>query len=163
MKLLTVKILPVALWSGDFNHENASRNLAVVWDIIQLGTCTVNCTIKKQIRGFFLHPMRGEHRIKSTNDREGSRYKNYDAASGTIFRISKFFKEANRKFIYIFLLNKASGYKLKKHLRMYRKYWFNFIGFQKNIYLVTQNYKQTNKQIQFFFFHPSLIYDYNLT
>jgi hypothetical protein len=26
-----------------------------------------------------------------------------------------------------------------KHLRMYRKYWFNSIGIQKNIHLVTQS------------------------
>jgi hypothetical protein len=44
---------------------------------------------------------------KSTIDREGSWYRNCDAASGTIFRISKRFKETTSNLIYIFILNKA--------------------------------------------------------
>jgi hypothetical protein len=43
------------------------------------------CTIK----WIFLHPMRGGHWSKLANGRKGSRYGNYDAASGTIFK--KFF------------------------------------------------------------------------
>jgi hypothetical protein len=52
--------------------------------------------------------MRGGHWRKSTNDREGSRYRNYDAASGPILKISKAFIEASKIFIFIFLFDQAS-------------------------------------------------------
>ncbi len=49
---------------------------------------------------------------------------------GTIFRISNCFKEARRDLIIIFLFHKAA-WKFKNHLRLHRKFWYNFIGFQK--------------------------------
>jgi hypothetical protein len=50
----------------------------------------------------------GGHRRKSTNDREGSLCRNYDAASGKILRISKGFNTTMDNFISIFLFNQAS-------------------------------------------------------
>jgi hypothetical protein len=38
------------------------------------------------LRGFFLHPMRGGHWRKSANNKEGSRYRNYDTAFGTVLK-----------------------------------------------------------------------------
>jgi hypothetical protein len=50
------------------------------------------------IYAVFLHPMRGGHRRKSTNDREGSKFRNYDVASGTILSTCKSFHAANKLF-----------------------------------------------------------------
>jgi hypothetical protein len=54
--------------------------------------------------------MRGGHRRKPTKNRELSKFRNYDAASGTIFRITELgsvFKKAKRDFIYIFSLEQG--------------------------------------------------------
>jgi hypothetical protein len=60
-------------------------------------------------------PKTGENRTiaekqlrKLTNGREEQLNKNSDAASGTIFRIGKTFKEASKNFLFIFLFKKAS-------------------------------------------------------
>ncbi len=42
-----------------------------------------------------------------TNERKGKPEQKFDAAFGTIFRISKTFKEVSKNFILIFLLNEA--------------------------------------------------------
>jgi hypothetical protein len=44
----------------------------------------------------------------------------FDAAFGTIFKISTFFQRSKQIFLFFFFLNKA-GYKLKNRLRLYRK------------------------------------------
>ena len=48
------------------------------------------------LRGFSLHPMRGEQWRKSTNNIEGSWYRNYYAASGQILKISKGFHKSKQ-------------------------------------------------------------------
>ncbi len=124
--LLIVKIIPVTLFRcGDFDHENAYRNPPVVRKYH-----TESGLGHEQLRGFFLHPIRGGHRRKPAKDREGSKFRNYDAASGTIFRISTCFQRSKERLHIYFLLNKAVK-KFKNHLRMYRKYWFNFVGLKE--------------------------------
>jgi hypothetical protein len=55
---------------------------------------------------FFLHPMKGGHWRKSTNDSVRKPDRNSDAASGTNFRIGVFIK-ASTILIFDFLFNKA--------------------------------------------------------
>jgi hypothetical protein len=43
-------------------------------------------------------------------------------------KVLSVFKELNRKFIFILLLNKAKNLKPFSHVQ---RYWFNFIGIQK--------------------------------
>ncbi len=59
------------------------------------------------LREFFLHIVRTGHKRKSTNDREGNRYRNYDAAFGQILRISKGFHRSMQNQNY-FLFDQAS-------------------------------------------------------
>ncbi len=76
--LRILKIFPVTLWlwSGNFYPENEEPSYGK-----PPGTNT-------SLRWFFLHPMRGWTLNKLTNEREGSRYRNFDATSGTILGIS---------------------------------------------------------------------------
>ncbi len=127
MKLLywlILKNLLVTLFRGNFDHENAYRNPPYLWIIkisnrpwssrsqttIQYSTiaillnplpfhCTLplSCLGHVNLRRLFLQPMRGGHWRKSTNDREGSRYRNYDAASGPILKISQGFHGSKQK------------------------------------------------------------------
>ncbi len=53
------------------------------------------------LRGFFQHPKNGGHWIKSTNVREGSWYRNYDAASGPILKKSEGFHKS-MQYLYIY-------------------------------------------------------------
>jgi hypothetical protein len=63
------------LWSGDFDHQTHA--------VIKYSTASRLGHV--QLRGFFLHPMRGGHWRKSTNDRGMPVRRNYEAAFGTIF------------------------------------------------------------------------------
>ncbi len=60
------------------------------WSCVCVQYVSENCSESRQrkinFRGFFLHPIRGNHRRKSTNSRKGGRNINFDAAFGTIFR-----------------------------------------------------------------------------
>ncbi len=66
------------------------------------------------------------HWKKLTNENKGKPEQKFDADFVTIF--SK--KQAKT---YINFSLELGRLKFKNHLRMYRKYWFNFIGLQKNI------------------------------
>ncbi len=57
-------------------------------------------------------------------------------ASGPILIISKVFSETSKIFIIIFLFDQAS-WKFKHHQLLDTKYWFEFIGHQKNIPLLS--------------------------
>jgi hypothetical protein len=68
------------------------------------------CTIFVHFRGFFLHPMRGGDWRKSTNNRDESQYRNYDAGYETILELvqTSVSKESSRHYVYICLLNEAA-------------------------------------------------------
>ncbi len=91
------------LWSGDLAINTLKETR--LWSEIDTGSRLGHV----QLRGFFLHSIRGGHWSISFNDRKGS---------------------WNRNFLYIFLLTKAVSI-FKSQLCMFRKYWFNLIGFQK--------------------------------
>jgi len=63
-----------------------------------------------------------ENRLIIENE---SRNRSSGAAFGTIFRISNYFQSSKQNFIFIFYCKKAA-LTIKNHLRIYRKYWFNF-------------------------------------
>jgi hypothetical protein len=46
----------------------------------------------------------------------------------------------------------------ENHLRMYRKYWFNFIGRQKHINLVTQSHSVYKLKFTFLSASPKYLY-----
>ncbi len=62
--------------------------------------------------------MAGKQRQKSTNSNEEKLERNADAASVTIFRVVRVFKELSRNYSIIFLFHR----KFQHHVRMYRKY-----------------------------------------
>jgi hypothetical protein len=67
--------------------------------------------------------MRGGDWRKRTNDREGSRNRNYDAASGTILGISKGIKEEKKAiFIFTFLFDQHPKNVKPAAQRNYSKY-----------------------------------------
>jgi hypothetical protein len=67
------------LYRGDVYHKIAYRDPTLI-----LKNHTRSRIGHVNLHGFFVHSKRGGHWRKSTNDREGSWYKNYDAASGPI-------------------------------------------------------------------------------
>jgi hypothetical protein len=82
MKLLTNSKRPSSnplqrLRSGHFNHGNVYRNPPVILKYHFSGSRLGHVNL----RGFLFHKMKGGHWRKSTNDREGSWYRNYDVAS----------------------------------------------------------------------------------
>jgi hypothetical protein len=87
------------LQNGDFDPGTVYWNPPVVLKYY---------TGHTQLGGFFLHPVRGGHWRKSTNDREGSRYRNYDAAFGTILRISQDFHRCKQK-VFIYFASSREG------------------------------------------------------
>ncbi len=54
--------------------------------------------------------------------------KNMMRLSEQLLQLISIFKEASKNFILIFLYNYKQAKKFKNHLRMSRKYLFNFIG-----------------------------------
>jgi hypothetical protein len=74
--------------------------------------------------------MRGGHWRKSTNDKEGSRNRNYDAAFRILLRMSKGLHKSKQNLILIFLFDPAAQ-NFKNHWHMDIKYRFNLIGLQK--------------------------------
>jgi hypothetical protein len=77
----------------------------------------------------------GGHWRKLTSAREGSRYKNYDAASRTILELaSACFQRSNYKLCICFSLATIRQTKNFKTIRAFaraRKYEFNFRGLKK--------------------------------
>ncbi len=57
------------------------------------------------------------YRRKSTSDSAGKPKQKLDAASGTIFRISKSFQKASRNFTFVFLFNRLKIKKLSAHVQ----------------------------------------------
>jgi hypothetical protein len=75
-----------------------------------------------QLRGFLLHPIRVRHWGKSTNGREGSRYGDYDAASGTIFRTStKCSKRNDRNLVLTYYYLEKGGLQIQKPFARVKK------------------------------------------
>ncbi len=88
------------------------------------------------LRGFFLHPMRDTHCRKSTKDREGIRYRNYNGALRTILTISKGFHRSYQKNLSIYFSLWPCSLKIKKKNSSARgrKPRFKFINLKKNIF-----------------------------
>jgi hypothetical protein len=82
------KTLLITLFRGDQVAILTLKTLTGIcpWFLIIIpGSCPRHVNS----HAFFLHPMRGGQWRKSTNDIEGSRYRNYNTTSRTILRISR--------------------------------------------------------------------------
>ncbi len=55
-----------------------------------------SCLCHVNLRGFFLHPIRGRHWRKSTNEKPGNLNENFDATFGTTLELVSIFIEASK-------------------------------------------------------------------
>ncbi len=97
VKIISCNNLLQMLWTGDFDHENASRNPLEVWNVIPEAAQAI------QFRGFFLRPMRGEHWRRPTNgEREVGTEIMMRLPEQSSLELVSVFKEANKNYKYIF-------------------------------------------------------------
>jgi hypothetical protein len=118
-----------------FCEENQKQSFCFfLWNNLLIVTLKV---VRKPLENWNL-AMNLHWRI-STSESEGKPEQKFNVAFGTILRITKsvsiYKKQAG--ICVSFYWNKA-GQEIKNNLRMYRKYWFKFIGLEENIHLVTQ-------------------------
>jgi hypothetical protein len=115
------------LWSTDFDHENAYRNLPVVLKYHN-GSRLEHLHLQR----FFLHPMRNGENRPMTEREAGTEITRMMQLSELSIKSVRYFIEANKIFIFIFLFNRAAFNIIKLAAHYYR---FNCIGLPTNIHV----------------------------
>ncbi len=120
------------------NSENPSSNpLQETCSGFQVVACYAKCCSESRLllkkfpkAGYDLYSNRTLHGENYSMIAKESRNRNSDAAFGTVFRIRNCFQRSKERLKNIFLFHRAA-WKYKNHLRKYKKYWVNLIGFKK--------------------------------